>query len=446
MAKKIRNKKQMWIYIILLVLTGIGVGIYYLIDNKVLNVGNSSNDTSNNVNNNQPPTLEFSGYVRPPVGVEFSFKNDETKKFVSTYSHFDSPGVSKTEKAWSVDKTQGEQEVSEAKNIVNVLDYFKQYFNNENIFFMGDTNIKYKNQNAAFNETYLNQQGYNFLFEDDKNYSTSLSSTFNNFANPYDKIIYKLKDFYQSKNYDDLSSALVSNVDNGFLINTYKTLPTISNPAYSGNGWINVDEKQLWQTTDNKYDENDLFYRYVKYGISDHIPVGLNIKDNANNEARIGFWNVLNLSFTDSEIQSDSSKVETPTKQKANAHTRNLADIIYNANFDLIGLVEINKNTPLKNFEYFIKYLNDKNKTKDNGKLYEGFLTINTNSSVASSGQTEQVAIIYNANLLKLNEVVYPKFYKSENNAILDNKIVKNISIYLNNNLTLNKNKNKNGL
>ncbi|EGZ30827.1 hypothetical protein [Malacoplasma iowae] len=68
---------------------------------------------------------------------------------------------------------------------------------------MGDTNIKTNKQKTAFNEKELNLSNYNFLFKDSLEYATSLATVktvekYPNdklkwYSNPYDKIIYSLK-------------------------------------------------------------------------------------------------------------------------------------------------------------------------------------------------------------------------------------------------------------
>lgn len=430
-----RSKKSntwSWFSIIILVLAGAGALTYYFIVNK--NSSSTSNSGSGDSNTENPDSDNSNnnintGYVRPPIGAKFKTKTGN-KDLVVNFSHFDSPGASKGEQTSTV-SGQGAQEVNEAYNIDNALDWFKKELNSENIFFMGDTNIKVNNQAKAFNTKALSEKGYSFLFNDDKAHATSLGSALNTFANPYDKVIYSLKDFSINNSYNDISSYVKSSVSNGFILDTYKTY----NESNSPQSWIT--HETMWDKTTNTKEQN--LYNYIKYGVSDHVPVGLNIKDDSNNDIRLGFWNVLNFSFTNkaiidkSNITSSSSTTQI-SEAKKNAHARNIADIVYKANYDLIGFVEINNGTPSTNLQFFLDYLNKKNSSSTtNNKQYSGFLTKPTNSPVASSGQIEQVAFIYNSNLLELDQLVYPRFYQSSDNAILDSKVFNNMVININN-------------
>lgn len=415
MAKKTKKKLKIQIsistFFILLFIGLIGFLIYFFFLKK----DDSNIDDENN--NNITTSAE---YVRPPIGARFNINNSDDN-LVVCYSHFDSPGASSSEKNDPNITNQGEQEVKEAYNIGKVLDEFKIYFKTENIFFMGDTNIKINNQAKAFDVKGLKDSGYNFLFEDNPNYATSLSTTINKFSNPYDKIIYSLKDFSIDNSYTDIESVLKKDITNGFIINTYYTLSEFknqNNEIVKGANWVKT-EKELFQDQNdsNKYNEIKLYQRYVQYGISDHLPVGLNIK-NEIGSLRIGLWNVLNFSFLSTPINGNISDSSTPISDaKANAHARNLADIISKADFDLIGLIEINKNTSLNNFKNFLNYLN----SISSNKKYAGILTKNSVSKIGSDGQIEQVAFIYDKNLLTYDNSYTSYFYgdNNKNDAIL---------------------------
>ncbi len=423
---KRRNKKKTWAsFLVSVILIGITAGVsYYFLSQKDKNISSENSNNDQNQNTGSSSGIKDFKYVRPPVGAQFITK--EGKKIALVSSHFDSPGQSKNEDASDL-SGQGAQEVKEANDIGLVLEEFKQYFGTSNIFFMADTNIKLNNQSNAFNQRFLTEKGYKFLFDDSKDYSTSLGSELDKYANPYDKIIYSLnsEEFSNRNSYSDITSLnRVKENQKGFIIDIYKTLK-ISNDDdandISNGKWVTYEDN-LW-VKDN-YTQNDKLYNYIKYGISDHVPIGLNISNDSEN-VRLGFWNVLNFSFVNSDIKpiwpKDKLTSDTDIKNaKRNAHARNIADIVYYANYDLISFVEINKGTKKDSLDYFLKYLNSKNSVaKSNNKKYEGFLTKPTSSNVGSAGQSEQVAFIYNSNLLSLDNDIYPRFINQTTNAIL---------------------------
>ncbi|UWD34364.1 endonuclease/exonuclease/phosphatase family protein [Mesomycoplasma molare] len=136
---------------------------------------------------------EFSGkkivYARPPFGAKFRVKNDKKNDFTVIFSHFDSPSnsASKGEGKASGFSGQGEFEVSEALQLVEVLKWFDEKDEtNDDIFFMGDTNIKTKNGAKAFAPSL--KKGYKTLIDWDL--KTSLGKR-KKWSEPYDKMIYK---------------------------------------------------------------------------------------------------------------------------------------------------------------------------------------------------------------------------------------------------------------
>lgn len=414
--KRRRHKKKIvvtsWFGFFVLLLGAAAITTYYFLSRN--------NNITKNENQNETLNGDDIGfeYVRPPIGAKFSFDSDNTKNFILSASHFDSPGTSNTEKPSDV-SGQGQQEVGEAYNIDKVLDFFKKYFNTNNIIFSADTNIKQGNQNKSFNTEMLDKKGYSFLFLDDKNHASSLSNGLNKFANPYDKTIYSFDSFVVDNSYSDIEGVLKKNINNGFVVDTFKTISSTNNP---GNvGWIE-DESHLWAKPNNPQTEDEKLYNYAKYGISDHVPIGMNIKTIDTNESiRVGFWNVLNFSFTKKPISSSATKPSDNlsdtmiSEAKKQSHARNIAKIVNNCNFDLISFVEINNNTSGENFNYFIKYLNSLDSTNN----YSGFLSKPTSSTVASSGQIEQVAYIYNEDKLNLDTTTFPIFCNNNENAIL---------------------------
>ncbi|MDE5841367.1 MAG: hypothetical protein K2H11_00115, partial [Malacoplasma sp.] len=162
-----------------------GLGLIGLL--FAITITNNSISQENNVKKNI--NLE---YVRSPYATEFTVKDFANYKFIYALSHFDSIGVLKNKNSLnkieteSKIKNQGTQEIEEAKNLVNVLNFFTDIFNNQNIIFMADTNIKLGNQSLAFKN--LLESKYKILFDDKPTYNTTLSTiAVNDFVNPYDK-------------------------------------------------------------------------------------------------------------------------------------------------------------------------------------------------------------------------------------------------------------------
>ncbi|MGZ9428563.1 endonuclease/exonuclease/phosphatase family protein [Mycoplasma sp. AC157] len=127
-------------------------------------------------------------YARPPYGAHFRVKNQKHNDFTVVFSHFDSPGQKRgVEPAASGYSGQGQFEINEAKELKNVLNWFDlQDGKNNDIFFMGDTNIKENNGAKAFDLTI--KAGYKTLL--DWNLETSLGRS-RQWSEPYDKILYK---------------------------------------------------------------------------------------------------------------------------------------------------------------------------------------------------------------------------------------------------------------
>lgn len=418
-----KNKKIIWIFVtIILILIPIIYSYYeFGIKKESSQVELKTNSSS---------------YVRPPFGIKFKTKTNND--FVVSYSHFDSPGINKSRNENSSKiKSQGNQEVSEASNTINVVKEYETYFKSKNIFFMADTNILVNNQKKAFVEDNFKKNNYSFLFEDKPTYNTSLSSSYNKFANPYDKVIYKLNNQFEfDENQKDLDLVKKENIKKGFIINTFKTLNKSNidkaNKFVDDNfkiknnsNWINYNESIYLSSKNwNKKNDAEKIYNYVKYSISDHLPIGFDLKEtkNKNEIYRIGMWNVLNLSFWDSNMkkQKDDFSKLSELKKRNFEHLKNLATIVIKAKYDLIGFIEINKNNKQQNLNYFIDYLNQ----NSTSKKYKGILTENTPSKIASENQVEQVAIIYNENKLFFDKSINPYFYgsnKKQNWILLSN-------------------------
>lgn len=111
----------------------------------------------------------------------------------------------------------------------------------------------------------------------------------------------------------------------------------------------------------------------------------------------IGEWNALNF------INPKGNK------QITNGKTAAIAEIINFLKYDLIGILEINKdgNTNNEQVSYLIQALN----SNDNNKKWNYHFSNNSTSSPnTASKQVEQILVLYNENLLKLNN-----FYEYSN-------------------------------
>ncbi|MCF0217671.1 MAG: hypothetical protein HUJ42_01340 [Malacoplasma sp.] len=420
------KKTKLFISILfaLILLVGIGIGIYFYLNRD-------TNPNDNSTNQSQNPTTSVStssGYVRSPYGAQFSINDAQDASFVVSYSHFDSPGVSTSLNSLNEVETksdisgQGSQEVREANNISLVLDYFKNYFNNQNIIFMGDTNIQLGNQAKAFAS--LENTSYQMLFADNATYNTSFSTTFESFANPYDKFIYAIDNNQfsiaqsDSSYYDDIKSVVRPNFANGFAIDSYLTLP--SQTMSNGASWIDYNNSFY-----SGEDENQLITNYLRYAVSDHLPVGFNLvyKNliNVDSSIRVGGWNALNFNLDTGDLAAfDFNQVAAKSTKSANdkrqLHAINLAKIIYNAKFDVIGLLEINKNQNETNLNYFLNYLNSL-ANNNNEIQYDAILSGNTPAINPNSSQVEEVMLIYNTKKLSILNSPSPAFYQTNDSS-----------------------------
>ncbi|SBO45011.1 putative protein MPN_491 [Mycoplasmopsis agalactiae] len=196
-------------------------------------------------------------YLRPPYGMKFKILNNKLKNNDFTYiiGHFDSPGVKKstTEVA---SRGAGSSELNEAHNLQYVFDYFNDLDGeNEDLFFAGDTNIKASNHNDAFSWIAKNAI-YKNVFEPTSENNTSLSTSFNKYANSYDKIIHRSKLKYSNPKIFKLYDF----VNNIFL---YKNINSLTD-------WINYVKSSSRKTYRSDYG-------YIRSGISDHSPVGYTV-------------------------------------------------------------------------------------------------------------------------------------------------------------------------
>ncbi|MDO6829411.1 endonuclease/exonuclease/phosphatase family protein [Mesomycoplasma ovipneumoniae] len=133
--------------------------------------------------------IKLQKWARPVAAVKFKTKTSIKNDFTLAIGHFDSPGKNnkRNEKADSEARDQGEQEADEARDLANVLtEIDKKDGPNNEIIFMGDTNIYGKNTEKLFKSTL---ESYKLLL--DKDEKTTLSSKFGEYKNSYDKIFYK---------------------------------------------------------------------------------------------------------------------------------------------------------------------------------------------------------------------------------------------------------------
>ncbi|MDW2926395.1 hypothetical protein R7X45_02140 [Mesomycoplasma ovipneumoniae] len=151
-------------------------------------------ETINFATNSNPYLIQeginLKEWARPVAAVKFQTKTNIKNDFTLAVGHFDAPGPYKkrNEKADSKASKQGEQEAGEARDLANVLTEIdkKDGLNNE-IIFMGDTNIYGKNTEQLFKSTL---ESYQLLL--DKDEKTTLSSKkFGEYTNSFDKIFYK---------------------------------------------------------------------------------------------------------------------------------------------------------------------------------------------------------------------------------------------------------------
>lgn len=395
-------KSLFFIFISLAGLSGLLVAITY---------------TNNSFNQSVDSSTKKLEYVRSPYATEFEIKNTNDLKLIYAMSHFDSVGISKNKNSLneneleSIVKDQGSQEIKEANNIVNVLNFFTEKFKNENIVFMADTNIKLGNESLAFEN--LIHSKYKMLFEDSEIYNTTLSSIITNkFINPYDKLIYFFDENFcltNQESYNDIEKIIRPDFQNGFAINTYNTLN--NKIIENGIGLINY--------FDDLYQDSPV--GFVRNAISDHLPIGfdLNYLDiyNTNQKLRVGGWNVLNFNLQTGDLFQANFNSEDNEIFKKQLHAINIAKIISYSNFDLIGLLEINKCNSEKDLSNFLKYLNYLSNDED--IYYEAFLSENTPAINENSNQIEKILLIYNKNKVNINYKNETFFYELFNSNYL---------------------------
>ncbi|WP_371246063.1 endonuclease/exonuclease/phosphatase family protein [Mycoplasmopsis agassizii] len=209
-------------------------------------------------------------YARPPFAAQFKTLGEIENTFTLVSSHLDSPGVNskrhevsaKLKSSKSKKTVQGNQEVEEALQLANVLKSLdlEDSINNE-IIFMGDTNIATGNEAVSFKT--LIDDGYANLLEDSEEDATSLSNENGKYANPYDKIFYK----------GNLKVSSAQKLDIWNLVGDDK-LFTLSK-------WNEYKSRQD-KIRGKKYSAEE---HYVKSMISDHAPVSFILHLNKDDES-----------------------------------------------------------------------------------------------------------------------------------------------------------------
>ncbi|MEJ3648489.1 endonuclease/exonuclease/phosphatase family protein [Ureaplasma urealyticum] len=223
-------------------------------------------------------------YSRPPYAYEFQTL-DNKFNFTIVASHLDSPGANEHKtskhdhtygnKNLKINIKQGSKELNEAYQLGNVMDYIDRLDgNNDDLIFVGDTNIKTKNELGAFASLYKRNYLSNFK-DDNENNKTTLAKTYLKYAQHYDKIFtspsIKVLNTYK---YDLWSVSLTDTLlDKNWKLAFLKT--------YFGS----LSNQQMQNIVDN-WDQiaksNDVYIKKATSIISDHTLVAVNIKIDEN--------------------------------------------------------------------------------------------------------------------------------------------------------------------
>lgn len=242
-------------------------------------------------------------YTRKPGAVQWT--NLLTNKtFVTIASHASSPGANANQneknflcnnllnygindltkcinkKNNNVRSELGENEAFDALKISLVINQFAKTFNDNNIYFFGDTNIKCKD-NFVFDPIFNNNLKSLFPLEnkndkksDYEKYKTTLSTKINNYANSYDKVFYKTTDnkITNSTRFNLWSLYYDNNLNNGLKIKKNKIMiyPYTQNRYYTKTYLDQIYYQQL-----KKQKPKDLFKsaNSLKFLTSDHTLV-----------------------------------------------------------------------------------------------------------------------------------------------------------------------------
>lgn len=197
--------------------------------------------------------------------------------------------------------------------------------------------------------------------------------------------------------------------------------PVNKTDYFPGNNIQNIGNKTGFITNNWGMISNDEFINYGNYkidinkaildiqkdkfylssnSISDHSLVGFDIQSN-NDIARIGHLNALNFSLLDDKNNATLKDWNNPSfKYTTNLlHAYFIAKTISFFNMDIIGLTEINKDTPIKNAQNFLSLLNS---MSDVNNSYDFVMSDNLKGKTSSPGQIEKVIIFYNTKKFNL--------------------------------------------
>lgn len=204
------------------------------------------------------------GFIRPPFGVCFETKGSIKNDFTFVINHFDSPGNKQWNSNNKIKKNtiygyveendsaisgQGAQEADEAYNLINAMNWFDEKDgDNDELIYMGDTNIKFQNEAVAFKNMFPK---YKSLLADTHANKTTLSTRWGAYSNPYDKIFYKGSLKAENANKYPLYNFPNDNILDG------------------------INSQTKWKEYVDKYFSNGMDYEneYIRWCITDHCPI-----------------------------------------------------------------------------------------------------------------------------------------------------------------------------
>lgn len=216
-------------------------------------------------------------YSRPPFGLTFSTL-DNKFDFTMVVSHLDSPGVAKqTYKQEEkqdfeyhkepIKTIQGTREINEAYQLGEVMKFMDEKDgSNKDLFFLGDTNIKFKNEAGAFAKLLSN--GYISLLKESDANKTSLAKNYNKWSQPYDKIFAKTDSEVNNASKYNLWSALFDSS----IINE-EWIKKALNHYYKKSNKDKLSDNQIKQIIKTWAPDNEANFKYyakVINWISDH--------------------------------------------------------------------------------------------------------------------------------------------------------------------------------
>ncbi|VEU59330.1 exonuclease/endonuclease/phosphatase family protein [Mesomycoplasma neurolyticum] len=164
-------------------------------------------------------------YARSPFGVMWKSKIDN-QTFTTVVAHLDAPKAqeNRQEEKSEFSSSQGQHEVEEALKINDVMNFFDVLDgDNQNLIFLGDTNITEKVGPIVFEPLIKN----GFKTGLDWNTKTSLGKQ-ELYSNPYDRIFYKGQIFQDFGYFKEFAKINKSNIENGYFKKYQKVNSEIS--------------------------------------------------------------------------------------------------------------------------------------------------------------------------------------------------------------------------